>query len=148
MRKVFISLFFVALTVTGFSQGLFHKVESFPVKGNTKEVTLNQKWEWRFDGTISLSEVLYNKDTKAFETNLVVGIGPAIGYQHYVPTSAADPTPFNNYGVSAALLLGDKMKIALQMNLMQYFRFGLTYTPKASTGIFPIGAFFGGGITF
>jgi hypothetical protein len=153
MKKL-IFLLLLCIPVAGFSQGLFKPVSSdmFQVRHLTAPegaaIVPQSQWQWRFDATVSLSEVMYNKVTKALETSFVGGIGPAIGYQHFVPTSSIDPTPFNNYGISAALLMGERAKIALQANIMQYFKFGITYTLNPLPDMFVIGLFFGGGITF
>jgi hypothetical protein len=151
MKKL-IFLLLLLLPVIGFSQGLFKPVPSnmfWARSFATPQVTAVQgQWYWRFDATVSLSEVMYNKVTKSLETSFVGGIGPAIGYQHFIPKSSTDPTPFNNYGISAALLMGERAKIALQANIMQYFKFGITYTPNPLPDMFQVGLFFGGGITF
>ena len=113
-------------------------------------------WAWRFDASVAIAELNYNKETKQLVSNALSAVGPAIGIQHYVPTSATDPTPFNNYGVSAALLFGTniyepdlaKFKVAVVANIMQYLKFGVTITPKPGENYSPIGLFFGGGVTF
>ena len=150
MKKL-IFLLLLLIPLAGISQGLVK-----PVPGNLFSTRLmapvgadnviQSKWQWRIDGTIQLSELLYNKVLKELETNAVFGIGPAVGLQHYVPD--ANGNPFNNYGFGAGILLGEKMKFVLQANLMQYFKFGFTITPNPATDIFPVGMFFGGGITF
>lgn len=170
MKKIIVILFLACVTLTGFSQGLFKPVALFSTKVESKyietpcpsfyykvgEAPVTQKWVWRFDATIALVELNYNKDTKQFISTAFSAVGPAIGYQHFVPTSATDPTPFNNYGASFAFLLGEniynpdlaKIKLALVANVMQYFKFGLTYTPKPVVNLNPLGFFFGGGVTF
>jgi hypothetical protein len=162
MKKLIVLLFFASLTFAVSAQGLFKPVTLFPtqVENNRKlsvgEVPLTQKWVWRFDASIAIVELNYNKDSKQFVSNTFSAIGPAIGYQHFVPTSSTDPAPFNNYGFSAAVLLGKNIydpnlasiKVAVVANIMQYFKFGLTYTPNPSQYISPFGGFFGGGITF
>jgi hypothetical protein len=123
---------------------------------NLKEGTTTQTWQWRFDASIALAEMNYNKVTKKLTTTTLSAVGPAIGYQHYVPTSATDPTPFNNYGFGVAVLVGtsiyepdiSSVKIALQANIMQFLKFGATITPKPLQDISPFGFFFGTGITF
>lgn len=162
MKKLIVILILSCFTFTGFSQGLFKPVTLFStqVENDRKvrlgEIPVTQKWVWRFDASIAIVELNYNKDTKQFISTAFSAVGPAIGYQHFVPTSAVDPTPFNNYGISAAFLLGEniynpelaKIKLALVANVMQYFRFGVTYTPKPLFYLSPVGFFFGGGITF
>ena len=162
MKKLIVLFLLVSLTFAGKSQGLFKPVPLFTtqVENNHKvslgEVPVTQKWVWRFDASIAIVELNYNKDTKQFISNSFSAVGPAIGYQHFVPTSAVDPTPFNNYGASFAFLLGEniynpelaKIKLALVANIMQYFKLGVTYTPKPVVNLSPFGFFFGGGITF
>jgi len=154
MKKL---IFLLLLLIPGtiYSQGLFRPVSddmfsqpmTYTFMAPMAEVpVIKSAWKARIDGTIQLSEVLYNKALKQLESNTVLGIGPAIGMQHYVPD--AEGKPFNNYGFGAGVLLGEQMKFVLQANLMQYFKFGLTVTPKPRTDIFPVGLFFGGGITF
>jgi hypothetical protein len=103
---------------------------------------------WRFDATIQLTEVIQNKITKDFDQFVTVGVGPAFGLQHFVPKSSTDPTPFNNYGLSIGALLGQQFKFVLQANLMQYFKFGVAFTPNPLTDLSHFGLFFGTGITF
>ena len=150
MKKLFfLLLLLIPLTV---SAQIFKPVAPFPVRYNLRTNSImpveSSKWQMRFDATVQLSEVVYNKSLKEMQTNAVFGIGPAIGLQHY--TAKEDGTPFNNYGFGAGILLGEQMKIVLQANLMQYFKVGFTVTPnpEQKKNIFPVGLFFGGGITF
>jgi hypothetical protein len=153
MKKIIFLFLMLVIPVIGFSQGLFKPVSSdmFRVRHLTAPegatvVPFQSQWIWRFDATVQLSEVLYNKVLKELQTNAVFGIGPAVGLQHFVPNPNGEP--FNNYGFGAGVLLGEKMKFVLQANLMQYFKIGFTITPNPETNIFPVGLFFGGGITF
>lgn len=162
MKKLITFFLFASLTLAVSAQGLFKPVSLFPTQAENRyrvsigDIPVTQKWVWRFDATITIVELNYNKDSKQFISTAFSAVGPAIGYQHFVPTSAVDPTPFNNFGVSAAFLLGEniynpelaKIKLALVANVMQYFKFGLTYTPKPVFYLSPLGFFFGGGITF
>jgi hypothetical protein len=152
MKKLLMIFALAIITIAVNAQGLFKPVQPFAVKVNnfmmvTEPVKLF-KWQMRFDATVSFAEVNYNKAKKVWQTNQVFGIGPAFGIQHYVPKSDTDPTPFNNYGFSGAVLLGEKLKFAIQADLMQYFKLGVTITPNPQTDIHSIGFFFGGGITF
>jgi hypothetical protein len=161
MKKLVISLFFVVLGITGFSQGLLRHVNSSIFTVDQKALPLGKTlmlsngtsilsgaWEWNFDGDIQLSEINYDKVAKNLVTNLVAGIGPCVGYQHYIPKSVTDPTPFNNYGFGAGVLLGEKFKFVLQANLLQYFKFGVTVTPHPLPNLGIVGVFAGVGITF
>jgi hypothetical protein len=164
MKKLLLSLAFIVVTTVGYSQ-LFKPVPDFMspkeksdlmTKGHSVKDYEQPSWRWRFDASISIVELNYNTSTKKLLSNTFSAVGPAVGYQHYVPTSSTDPTPFNNYGVSAAILFGESVyepdlasvKIAIVANVMQYLKFGLTITPKPAEDISVIGLFFGGGITF
>jgi hypothetical protein len=150
MRKLIFLFIMFVIPVVGFSQGLFKPVAPFPTQyrsvGAMGTEQISHKWEWRLDGTVQFSEINYNKATKLLETNAVLGVGPAIGYQHYISTVTGEA--FNNYGFSGALLVGERIKFALQMNVMQYFKFGIAITPNPAIDFSPVGVFFGGGITF
>lgn len=162
MKKLIVSLLFVIIPIIVFPQGLFRKVESFPTvkeKGDMISkgiIPASSKLVWRFDASIAIVELNYDKEAKKFLSNTFSAVGPAIGVQNYVPTSVTDPTPFNNWGLSAAFLLGQSIyepdlaatKVALVANIMQYFKFGGTYTFNTPDNISHFGVFFGGGITF
>lgn len=162
MKRLILSLIFVAIVAMGFSQGLLHKVDPFPTikeKGDMLSkgiIPATSKTVWRFDASIVIVELNYDKTAKKFLANSFSAVGPAIGIQNYVPTSVTDPTPFNNWGISGAFLLGPSIynpdlaaaKVAIVANIMQYFKFGTTYTFNMPDNISHFGVFFGGGITF
>lgn len=140
------------------TQGLFKPVPLFPTTQtvdrtthlNVQAISTSQSWFWRFDGAIDLAEINYNTVLKTLVPSGVetIGVGPCIGYQHFVPTSATDPTPINNYGFAGGVLFGDRFKFILQANIWQYLKFGVTVTPHPAVNIFPVAAFVGTGITF
>ena len=148
MKKL-ILLLLLCIPLAGSAQ-MFKPVAPFQMQyrnlGAMGAIEIHSKWEMRFDATVQLSEVVYNKAIKELQTNAVFGIGPAVGLQHYV--AKEDGTAFNNYGFGGGVLLGEQMKIVLQANLMQYFKFGFVISPNPNQNIFPVGLFFGGGITF
>lgn len=162
MKKLIISLLFIVTTTIGFSQGLFHPVPNFPDAQQKRDlmakgiVPIDHEWVWRFDASIAFTELNYNKSTKELVSTAFSAVGPAVGYQHFVARSNTDPTPFNNYGFSAAVLLGTsiyepdlaQVKFAIQANIMQYLKFGVTINPKPAENMSVFGMFFGGGITF
>lgn len=158
-RKFLLLLIGMTLAITVSAQDIFKPLPKNFLKDNAKALKADgaySAWAWRFDASVALAELNYNKETKQLVSSAVSAVGPAIGYQHFVPTSATDPTPFNNYGISAALLFGTniyepdlaKFKVAVVANVMQYLKFGVTITPKPGENYSPIGLFFGGGITF
>jgi hypothetical protein len=162
MKKLIILVLLASLTFAGFSQGLLKPVALFPTKAENNyrvslgEAPITHKIVVRLDATIVVAEVNYNKVTKAYLPTAFSAIGPAIGFQSYIPTSATDPTPINNYGASLGLALGKTIynpnlaeaKAVLAINIWQYFKFGGTYTFNPPTDIAKLGFFFGGGITF
>jgi len=158
MKKLIVVLLLTILSVVGFSQSIFHPMPNdlFKVVDRSlgiSEGTTTHSWAWRFDATVAFTELVYDKTNKQFITSMFSAVGPAVGYQHYVATSSTDPTPFNNYGFSAAILFGKNVtepdlgaiKLAVIANLFQYFRFGASYTPNTSNHF---GILVGGGITF
>ena len=170
MKKLIVLILLASFTLAGFSQGLFKQVAPFATKAENKyielpypslyykvgEIPITQKLEWRFDATQAFADINRNTVTKELITTAVSFIGPAIGYQHFVPKSVLDPTPVNNYGISAGIALGEtiynpeltKLKFTLAANIWQYFKFGGTYTPNPLPDLSKFGFFFGGGITF
>jgi hypothetical protein len=162
MKKLIIIFLLVSLTFVVSAQGLFKPVSLFPTKEENNyrvslgDLPITHKFAVRFDASIVIAEINYNKITKAFVPTSFSAIGPAIGIQSYVPTSATDPTPLNNYGASFGLALGKtiydpqfaEMKAVLAVNIWQYFKFGGTYTFNPPTDIAKLGFFIGGGITF
>lgn len=157
MKKLIILFVFVLLTLGATAQGLFKPVPKdlftqpkYALKATTGGTHV---WLWRFDATINLTELTWDKATKQFVSNSFSAVGPGIGYKHFVPVSSTDPTPFENYGFSAALLLGtniytpdfSKIKIALEADLFQYLKAGVTFTGNTKDWF---GIFFGSGITF
>jgi hypothetical protein len=156
MKKLITLLLFAFLAIALSAQGPFKPVPLFPTvkekqlaidKGLTFVTTQTQI---RFDAVIDVAEVNYDKELKTLVPSGVrtFGVGPAIGFQHYVPKSATDPTPVNNYGFAAGILLGDRFKFVAQANIWQLIKFGVIVTPHPAVNIFPIGVFLGTGITF
>jgi hypothetical protein len=162
MKKLGIFLVFILLASGLQAQGVLRPVPRFPDSSEKRDMTekgiipATSKKVWRFDASIAIVELSYDKDTKKVLANSFSAVGPAFGLQNYVPTSATDPTPFNNWGVSGAFLLGKSIyepdlaaaKVAIVVNIMQYFKFGTTYTFNTPTNVSHFGVFFGGGITF
>jgi hypothetical protein len=154
MRKLLVITFLLALAFHVSGQSIFKPVPQ--MFQNTADKTIlspDHKLLWRIDATIVLYEIGKNPETGFMEGRTFSGVGPAIGIQNYIPTSAIDPTPYNNWGASLGVLVGPdlynpdvaKMKVALIGNLFQYFRFGVDYTFNAK---YKIGYIIGGGITF
>jgi hypothetical protein len=115
---------------------------------------LSGSWQVRLDATIC-PQTAFNWDAslKQFVPTNLSSIGPGIGFKHYVPTSATDLTPFENYGFSAAIMFGaniykpdlSKISFAQEADLLQYIKFGVTETLNTKNWF---GFFIGSGITF
>jgi len=159
MKKILLIGVIVLLSMAVNAQNFFKSVSPFPTVDEKISMVsrgimpLERKVAWRFDAAVAFTEFVWNKEAKQFSSQMFSAIGPAIGVQWYRPTSETDPTPFNIYGVSAAVLLGKDiyqpdlaaLKVALVANIYQYFKFGPTFTPNA---IDKWGVFIGGGVTF
>jgi hypothetical protein len=156
MRRLIVLILFLCISPVIFSQGIFRPVSKnlfisdradISVDDNTR---IDHRWLWRFDATVAFTELIWIKSENQFMSQTFSSVGPAVGYQHYISTETG---PFNNYGVSAAVLLGQSiynpdmaaLKVALVANIFQYFKFGGTFTPNATDHW---GIVLGGGITF
>ena len=125
-KILILAVILTGIGLNGNAQGLLKSVPMFPVKQTADRLTgLNYKstetsgaWFWEFDGAIDLAEVNYNTELKVLvpSSARTVGVGPCIGYQHFIPKSATDGTPVNNYGFAGGVLFGDKFKFVLQGN--------------------------------
>jgi len=159
MKKLFLIGIIALLAMTANAQNLFKSVKPFPTTQEKQYMVskgimpIERKMNWRFDAAVAFTEFTWSSSLKKFTPQMFSAVGPAIGMQWYRATSDVDPTPFNIYGVSAAVLLGKNVyepdlaaiKIAIVANIYQYFKFGPTFTPNA---IDKWGMFFGGGVTF
>ena len=158
MKKLMIMFLFASIMLATYAQSPFKPVSLFPDSKLLKagEEAIGNKWAWRFDATILISEITRNTVTKEWASTSFSAIGPAIGLQNYVPKSDVDPTPVNVYGISLGVALGQTVydpqlaqaKVVLAVNLWEYFKFGRTYTLNPPQDIAKLGLFFGGGITF
>jgi len=162
MRKSILFLFLILVSYTGFSQGLFGPLPLFPSAKEKDQMRLKAEapithyWKWRLDAVFTLMEVNRNKITKEWLTTEFSAVGLAIGYDNFVPKSAIDPTPVNNYGFAIGFAPGRNiqnpdlalLKIITEIHVWQYFKGGLTITPNPPQNIGVIGYYVGAGITF
>lgn len=156
MKKLIMLLFLVAITVTGFSQGVFRPIPAnlFNVQDkafNLKAGTTTHVVLWRFDATVVATEFIFEGNQVTSKT--LSAVGPGFGAKWYVPKSDVDPTPYNVFGISGAVLLGTDIyqpdlaaiKIAVLANAFQFFTAGVAYTPSATS---KFSLLLGGQITF
>lgn len=136
MKKLITLLFFVVLTITGFSQGFFKPVDSgmFKNADGVKTLAVTQKWEFRPAIAITAVQLNWNKLTKQFDASAFNQAGVGVGYHHFV--ELADGTPFNNFGFNGILLLGaddilnpttPTIAFAVTGNFLQYVQLGTLY---------------------
>jgi hypothetical protein len=112
------------------------------------------EWLWRFDGTVLIDELVWHKDTRQFVSVPLSAVGPAIGYKHY--SALPDGTPYNDFGVSAAVLLGTNIydpslasaKLVVMVTVFQYIKFGGVYTLNVPADVGHFGIAIGAGINF
>lgn len=157
MKKLIVLLFLVAITITSFSQGVFRPVSAnlFNMQDkalNLKAGTTTHVVLWRFNATIVATEFIFESSHQVTSKTLSA-VGPGFGAKWYVPKSDVDPTPYNVFGISGAILLGTdiyqpdlaSMKIAVLANAFQFFTAGVAYTPNATS---KLSLLLGGQITF
>jgi hypothetical protein len=156
MKKLFLFIALFGLGISLSAQSLFKPVPTdlfAQAKHTLQAAPVNSVWLWRFDATVSINEAIWDFANKQIISNTFSAVGPGIGIKHFIPKSATDPTPFENYGFSAAVLLGTniyqpdftKIKVALEADLFQYIKGGLTFTAGTKNWL---GAFIGTGISF
>ena len=60
-------------------------------------------WMLRPSIQVTAVQLVWNKETKSFDSSPLSSIGAGVSYQHYIE---ANGQPFNNFGLNAFLLLG------------------------------------------
>ena len=157
-RLLIVISLFALLALNSAAQGLFRPVDksifTLTADKGLKATATPSVWIWRIDATIC-PQTAFNWDAtlKQFVPTSLSSIGPGIGFKHYVPTSATDATPFENFGFSGAVMLGaniyhpdlSKIELAQEVDVLQYIKFGVTETLNTKNWF---GFFLGSGITF
>jgi len=84
---------------------------------------------WLLRPAITITAVQWNwdKEAKEFNASAFQSAGMGIGWQHFRPTSATDPTPYTNYGANILLLLGQDISIAGTFNGLGLINIGCLY---------------------
>jgi len=155
MKKLIVLLVFVGMSIGVFGQSIWKPVpKNLLFENKDRDITLNSTsstWLWRFSAVIAAQELVYDKTLKEFTSHPLSSIGPAIGYRHFV--SLPDGTPYNDFGINAALLIGGdinqieltKMKLALLVNAFKFINVGTTYTLNSTN---KFGILLGGSVNF
>jgi hypothetical protein len=110
MKKIILLFALVALFATGNAQiksvPLFKPVPQDLFASNEyglKSLENASVWMLRPSIQVTAVQLVWNKETKSFDSSPLSSIGAGISYQHYIEV---DEQPFNNFGVNAFLLLG------------------------------------------
>ena len=149
MKKLFITIFLVAISVAMFAQNgmslfkpvpknLFTVVNKNLKAKNVSATTTNTVFLWRLSAMLTATELTWDKTAQQFTSSALSSVGPAIGLRHY--TQLSDGTAYNNYGFNLGVLLGDdvfmaipsNVKIAATVNAFNFFNFGGAYTINAN----------------
>jgi hypothetical protein len=137
MKKILTIIFLAAFTLSVSAQSIFKPVPGTLFKqdaSSLKSLTNASTWLWRFSAMVTATELQYDKATKQFVSAPLSSVGPAIGYRHF--TALPDGTPFNDWGINAAILLGTdlehidpaRIKAALLINAFSFVNVGACYT--------------------
>jgi hypothetical protein len=143
MKRIILISLLALFTMAGFSQSVFKPVPSNLFRATDKSLNLKAGTTthvtlWRFDATVVATEFVFAGKNNV-EAKTLSAVGPGFGLQWYQPKSDIDPTPYNVFGVSGAILLGTdiyqpdlaSLKIAILANAFQFFTAGVAYTPNA-----------------
>jgi hypothetical protein len=139
MKKLIIILVLACFSLAGYSQvSLFKPVPVDLFKSTGLKAGGSSAWLWRLSALVVAEELVYDKVTKQFNSKPLSSVGPAIGYRHFTPLS--DGTPYNDFGVNLAVLLGAdlntitpaSLKAALVINAFQFINVGGAYTLNAT----------------
>ena len=133
MKKLLLIFCFVALAMITSAQSIFKPVPE-DLFANKASLTASQSaWLWRLSVDVSAIEYTYDKETKSFDSYPLSSAGPAIGFRHY--TQLPDGSPYNDYGINLAILLGTditkispaQIKAALLFNAFEFVNVGVSY---------------------
>jgi hypothetical protein len=151
MKKLLIALSLLLTVTLCQAQSIWQPVPSTLFKAKSAPfgvVATPGTWLWRFSAEVTAEELTWNKTTKQFDSAPLSSVGPAIGYRHFVPL--ADGTPYNDFGISLAALLGTDInqinpatiKLALLINAFQFVNIGV------DTNFKTVGILLGASINF
>jgi hypothetical protein len=128
MRKLIITLLVIVSTVTISAQNMFKPVpDDLFSKEPTADMKLKGNSIWLPRPAVTLTAIQWNWDSGTFHATAFQSVGLGIGWQHFIPTSDADLTPFNNFGFNALMLLGENILGALTFSGLGILNLGVTY---------------------
>jgi hypothetical protein len=135
MKKLIVILFLAIFCIAGFSQtskNSFFKPVSKGLFGAPGAKAVNPSvWLLRPTVEISAVQLIWNNETKQFDSRAFSSTGLGIGYQHYIEV---DGVPYNNYGFNALLLFGAStdtgpasMSLAATVSALKFVNIGVGY---------------------
>lgn len=130
MKKLILLLLVIVSTVTISAQGFFKPI---PKDLFTAEPTADRTFKgtsiWLVRPAVTVTAIQWNwdKEAKQFNPTAFNSTGLGIGYQHFVPVSATDPTPYSNYGANILLLLGGDISGAVTFTGLGIINLGVLY---------------------
>lgn len=129
MKKlVLLSFILISITVQAQKPSIWRPIPDF----KEGDRALQGQFLWRLSAVVTANELTWDKANHQFISAPLSSVGPAIGYKHIVPLD--DGTPYIDWGVSAALLLGTDLnnptsvKAAVLLNAFNYINVGACYT--------------------
>lgn len=104
MKKLLVVILLILpMAVMGqVKKGFFDKVGGTAVEKTREEGATSSNWYIRPTAQLSAISLIYNKDTKQFESIAFKAAGIGIGYQHYVEQNGV---LVNNYGVNGLVIV-------------------------------------------
>ena len=150
MKKLIFLLAFIAFGIVASAQspwaGFFKPV---PYYATLKKGTGNNAYEFKFRPTAEMTavQVLYDKDTKKWNSSALQSAGIGLGLKHYV---VGKDGPVVNYGFNALVMLdaspvedkGAGFGLALTMNVPNFVNFGGGYNFTFKMPYFLLGAIY------
>jgi len=87
----------------------------------------NSVWLLRPAITVTAVQWNWDKESKQFSASAFQSAGMGLGWQHFRPISATDPTPYTDYGANALLLLGADISGAITFSGLGILNLGVLY---------------------
>lgn len=131
-----------AVSAQGPFTGFFKPKEANVVLAKAVEDRATSTWLFRPTAGIVAVELVWNKETKSFDSNALNAAGVGVGYQRF------DDNLNNTFGINALVLLGGNIgdtspaniKAAITVNALEIVNLGVSYdftnkVPAILTGV-------------
>jgi len=137
MRKFIVLLFFVAIATTSFAQnpwkGFWKPVSSDKVFTTSLQTGLGT-FDWKFRPTVTVvaQKYTFTGDDRVIDVSTLNSAGVGLSIEHFIDI---DGVPYNNFGVTAALLINHDINqpVAISpcpfvgVTALQYLNAGIGY---------------------